>query len=226
MYVPPVYRAADPAWTRQLVRSFPLALLVSPGGTDLQATHLPVIPMPGSSSAEGGGDTGLVGCTLAGHMNRRNPHWAVLQDGPDGHLLIIQGPSAYITPTIYQQTPAAPTWDYVALHLRGRVVPVSAGAETLRIVQETVVNYERDHGTGWDPSGSVDYFKSIVAGVGAFTFEITGAEAMVKLSQDKPAELRDTIADHLGRDRAPGAGVAAAMRTLGLAGPCPGMAHE
>ncbi|GAA0955119.1 FMN-binding negative transcriptional regulator [Kribbella koreensis] len=226
MYVPPVYRAGDPDWIRQLVLSFPLALLVSPGGPDLLATHLPVIPAPGSSLSDGGGDSGLVGCTLAGHMNRRNPHWAALADGPAGQLLIIQGPSAYITPSVYQQTPAAPTWNYVALHLRGRAVPVSAGAETLRIVQETVVSYERDHGSGWDHNGSVGYFESIVAGVGAFTFEITAAEAMVKLSQDKPAELRDTIAEHLGQAQRSRAGVAAAMRTLGLAGPCPGMADE
>jgi transcriptional regulator len=193
MFVPSEYRPTDPRWARETVRAFPLALLVTNGVDGPFATHLPVIPADAEFD-RGTGETGLVGVDLLGHMNRMNPHWAVIQTAATS-LLIFQGANGYVSPTVYRTTPAAPTWNFVSVHVHGVPEPIEAGGDTLAVVQATVRAYERDHGTGWDMTDSVGYFAQIVRGVGAFRFRVTTAEAMFKLSQDKPEPLRQAVAE-------------------------------
>jgi transcriptional regulator len=75
-------------------------------------------------------------------------------------------------------------------------------------------------------TGSLGYFERIVAGVGAFRFRVTAAQAMFKLSQEKPAPIRRAVADAFaGSARSGARGVADAMRGLGIVAdeerPCP-----
>ncbi|MFJ2111912.1 FMN-binding negative transcriptional regulator [Streptomyces sp. NPDC087850] len=211
MYVPDPYRFKDPAWLLDIIRGNPLATLVNNGPDGPLATHLPVIPDE-STLARGAGDTGLVGTRFYGHLNRSNPHWNALDPAPRA-LLVFRGPSAYVSPTAYDVTPAAPTWNFVAVHLRGTITPLPGGDETLDVIRATVRTYERDHGTGWDMTESVPYFKRILPGVGAFRFDVTEADAMFKLSQEKPDETRDRVAEAFAcSGNGPGRDVAAAMR--------------
>ena len=117
-------------------------------------------------------------------MNRLNPHWARIQDGTSA-LLIFQGPQSYVSPAHYQTCPAAPTWNFTAVHIQGTLSVVRDREETLSIVQRTVAAYEGAHGTGWDMSGSLSYFQSLLPGVGAFRLVIERVDSMFKLSQEK-----------------------------------------
>lgn len=214
MFVPDDYRAPDSAWALDLVRAHPLVLLVTAGPDGLLATHLPVIPVV-ESLRNGTGETGLVGTSFLGHMNRANPHWAALPDGTPG-LLVFHGPEAYISPLVYQTSPASPTWNFTSVHLRGTVNRVDE-AEKMAVLQATVATYERDHGGGWDPTASLAYFRRIAPGVGAFRLVVTGAEGMFKLSQEKPVEIRQKVIDALAGDPSGrGRAVAETMRRYDL----------
>ncbi|MEV6977958.1 FMN-binding negative transcriptional regulator [Kitasatospora sp. NPDC093806] len=214
MFVPELYRPQDPAWVLEVIRAHPLATMLVNGPEEPFATHLPVIPAE-ETLALGGGESGLVGATLLGHLNRSNPHWAALAEGTDA-VLVFQGPHGYVSPTVYRTTPAAPTWNFVTVHVHGRVEPLAAGAETLAVVRETVRTFERDLGTGWDMTESLSYFEEIAPAVGAFRFTVTAAEGMFKLSQEKTPEVRKLVADSFeasghGRHRE----LAAAMHRFG-----------
>jgi transcriptional regulator len=191
MFVPDNYRPPRPDWVRDLVRRNPLALLVSNGPHGPLATHLPVI-CDETTLEHGHGETGLVGVTLLGHLNRANPHWAALADGRPS-LLVFTGPHGYVSPTVYRTDPAAPTWNFTAVHAHGTPEPITDREGALSVVRETVRIFERDLGTGWDMSTSVPYFERIVAGVGAFRMTVTAAEAMFKLSQEKTPEVRGRV---------------------------------
>ncbi len=184
MFVPSFYREPDSAWMVDLVRDNPLALAVSNGSVEDGpfATHLPVIFDP-QEAGDGPGE--LPGATLLGHMNRANPHWTALETG-SVLLLTFTGPHSYVSPTVYEKTPAAPTWNFTAVHVRGVVEKIESTEETLGVVQSTVRAYEKAFGDGWDMTGSLDYFRKIVPAVGAFRFQVTGAEGMFKLSQEQP----------------------------------------
>jgi transcriptional regulator len=136
----------------------------------------------------------LVGHTLLGHMNRMNPHWKSLVTGTPGKL-IFSGPGIYISPTLYETDPAAPTWDFVTVHVQGTIRPIVDRTATLAVTRRTAAILEESFGRGWDQKSSVDYFRSIVGGVGAFEFEVGAVEAMFKLSQEKSTSIQQRIID-------------------------------
>lgn len=191
MYVPSQYRAPDSSWMVDLLCRNPLALMVTNGEPEAgpHATHLPVIPDP-DPAAEWPAD--LAGATLLGHMNRANPHWKALADGATV-LLVFTGPHAYVSPTVYQVTPAAPTWNFTSVHLHGRIRLIDSLAGTLDVIRATVSRFEQEFGNGWDISGSIDYVRKILPGVGAFQFTVSHAEGMFKLSQEQPPEVQERV---------------------------------
>ncbi|MFE1288239.1 FMN-binding negative transcriptional regulator [Streptomyces sp. NPDC058751] len=196
MFVPGFYREPNDSWTADLIRGNPLALAVTNGSPETGpfATHLPVIFDPAAPRT--GED--LAGATLLGHMNRANPHWTALRSG-DVLLLTFTGPHTYVSPTVYEKTPAAPTWNFTAVHVRGVVEKIDSTEETLEVVQSTVRAFEGAFGNGWDMTDSLGYFRKIVPAVGAFRFTVTGAEGMFKLSQEQPGEVRERVRESFGQ---------------------------
>lgn len=191
MFVPSIYRQPDDSWMVELIRRNPLALAVINGSPEAgpTATHLPVIPDPQMKDEW---PDGLLGAVLLGHMNRMNPHWAALETGAT-ILLAFTGPHAYVSPTLYETTPAAPTWNFTAVHMRGTVERIETTEETLGVVKATALTYEAAFGAGWDQTESLDYFRRIVVGVGAFRVTVTSADGMFKLSQEQASEVRERV---------------------------------
>jgi transcriptional regulator len=187
MYVPPEYNPADPVQVQELVSGYPLALLSTNGVDTPYATHVPVIiRKPGTA------DGGLLGATLVGHMNRANPHWAALAGGVRA-LLVFAGPHGYVSPTVYGITPAAPTWNFTSVHVRGALQSIEDRPASLGIVVATVRAFESRFGRSWDMRPSLDYFRRILPGVGAFTVQVDRVEALFKLSQEQTPEVRQRV---------------------------------
>lgn len=204
MFVPCQYREPGGMWMVDLMRRNPLALLTTGGPADAApfATHLPVIRDPAAPEAT---DGDLSGTLLLGHMNRKNPHWSALRTGTEA-LLVFTGPHGYVSPTVYDRTPAAPTWNFTAVHVRGTIEMIPSVEETLEVVTSTVRDFESGLGTGWDMSESLEYFRRIVPGVGAFRMRVTTAEGMFKLSQEQEPDVREKVRQsfaeqHCGRHR-------------------------
>lgn len=191
MFVPDHYLPPDTTWMVDVIRNNPLALCVLNGSPEVGpfATHLPVIPDPEMADDW---PTGLVGAKLLGHMNRANPHWSALQNG-SVILLVFTGPHAYVSPTVYEKTPAAPTWNFTSVHVHATVEKIDSIEDTLEVVKSTVRAYEGRFGAEWDMTESVDYFRKIVPDVGAFHIRVTGAEGMFKLSQEQEPEVRERV---------------------------------
>ncbi|MGH4033333.1 FMN-binding negative transcriptional regulator [Actinomycetota bacterium Odt1-20B] len=202
MFVPEPFREPDSSWMSDLMRLNPMAIMVSNGAEDgvPYATHLPVIADPEMTGEHG---DRLEGYRLVGHMNRENPHWEALQTGSQV-LLTFSGPHAYVSPTVYQFNPAAPTWDFTAVHVHGvfqKIEAAGVGEDSMEICKATVTAYEDDFGSGWDMESSIDYFGTILPSVGAFRIEVTEAEGYFKLSQEQePATRELVLKDFAGRD--------------------------
>jgi transcriptional regulator len=194
MFVPRHYREPDGSWIVNLVRGNPLAILVSSGaGANAPyATHVPIILDPRAADQP---PAELSAVALWGHMNRANPHWAALTPGTPV-VAIFTGPHGYVSPTVYETSPAAPTWDFTAVHVHGvlrKVEPAEPGEETLETVTSTVRAFEGKFGAGWSMSGSIGYFRRILPGVGAFRIAVSHVDGMFKLSQEQDTETRQRV---------------------------------
>ena len=55
------------------------------------------------------------------HLMRVNPLAKHLRDGPADALLIVSGPDGYVSPDWYGEAQLVPTWNYVAVHIRGEL---------------------------------------------------------------------------------------------------------
>jgi transcriptional regulator len=197
MYVPSCYEAPSAEWLTDVIRGNPLALLMSNGESSPHATHVPIVlqgdsPDPVSELADQ---------VLLGHMNRSNPHWRTLTAGAPV-LLVFTGPHGYVSPAAYETTaPAAPTWDFTAVHVRGELFPIEDRSGTIEVITSTVTRLESSFGDSWDMTSSIEYFDRILAGVGAFRIRIQSVEGMFKLSQEQPPDVRRRL--HLAFTRSP-----------------------
>ncbi|MBO3747615.1 FMN-binding negative transcriptional regulator [Streptosporangiaceae bacterium NEAU-GS5] len=189
MFVPDQYRDPESSWPVELVAGNPLALLISagpPAGAPF-ATSVPIIMDPACGEV-----TDLAGITLLGHMNRANPHWRAIGPGTPA-IAVFSGPNAYVSPTVYELDPAAPTWNFTSVHVHGTLHPIDSPEESLEVVRSTVRAFEGRFGGGWDMTSSVDYFRKILPGVGAYRVKVTKVDSMFKLSQEQEPEVRDRV---------------------------------
>lgn len=176
----------------ELVRTHPFALVATgPAGAPPVATHLPLI-LPDDVDA----DASLEGLTLHGHMGRANPHWELFADNPQA-LAVFSSSHGYVSPTVYEYTPAAPTLDYATVHLTGEVRLIEDRDGALAVVERTVTALEGMRPAQWDPTDSRELFERIIGMVTAFTFTVTGQQSMFKLSQDKADDVRKRVRDDL-----------------------------
>ena len=58
---------------------------------------------------------------VAAHLVRSNPLARLLREGPSAALMIVTGPDGYISPDWYGEPDRVPTWNYLAVHLRGEL---------------------------------------------------------------------------------------------------------
>lgn len=212
MHTFPSYPAPTPADAVALVREHPFAVIATslPGAAPV-ATHTPVVFPPGLAP----GDS-LVGSRLWGHIGRDNPHWQHFAEHPE-LLLIFSSSHAYVSPSVYEFTPAVPTLDYATVHLTGRVTLFDeAGA--LEVVERTVEVFEGRRANPWPMAGSQHVFRKIIGGVVAFAIDIETEHAMFKLSQDMRPDVHERVRQDLEKGEHQHPDVAELMARVGT---CP-----
>ena len=201
MYVPAHFQAT-PEQQSALLAEPGLVDLISPGPDGLVATPLPMLYQP---AEDGPG-------SLIGHLARNNPHWRCAGDS----LAIVRGPDAYVSPSWYpskaEHGRVVPTWNYLTLHVYGRLV-IHDSADWLReLVTRLTAVHEAAVGSSWQPSdapaGYVDGQLRAIVGV---ELRISRIEAKAKLSQTRPEADQVSVIEAL--DALPSRpGVAGMMR--------------
>lgn len=171
MYIPNSLKMEPANSVDQFIQEYGFGVLVS---ETLQATHLPFLY---DSTI---GEFGI----LHSHMARANPHWKSL-DGKDV-MIIFSGPHSYISPTWYASGPAVPTWNYVAVHVYGKL-NILSDEETLQVVNDTVKKYEPEllNNASVMPQA---YREKLLKAIVSFKVSLTGVEAKHKLGQQRNSE--------------------------------------
>jgi transcriptional regulator len=196
MYLPRAF-AADDAQLEALVRSAPLATLISRQGERVAVSHLPLVLEIRNGE-----------WILLGHLACANPHLSLL-DGSES-LAIFHGPHAYVSPLWYTASDV-PTWNYAVGHLEGRARLLSSEAETLRVLQ----NLSESRSDGWEFSLPEDLKApgSLLRAIAAFEIPVTSRVGKFKLSQNRSeADFAGVLAALEARQDEGSLGVAQLMR--------------
>jgi transcriptional regulator len=175
MYLPRQFDNKDPAIALELMRTHPLAQLVSVDDSGFPF----VTPLPLHAVKEEGGQI-----VLLGHVAQPNPHAGFLRLRPQA-LLVFQGPQAYMTPRVYPDLVRVPTWSYLAVHATVRVQMVEAFDDKDRLLKHLIHDHDPAYAEQWRSLGA-DYQHKMVAGIVAFELHVTQLQCKLKLNQHRP----------------------------------------
>lgn len=171
-----------------LIRAYPLALMMSPDGGELTMTPLPMLP-----------DTDDAGrlIRLVGHLALRNPHTDTLRRQPRAHFLF-QGPQGYISPRLLADRNWAPTWNYAVIMIEAdvRLTPERTDTAVRRLVEKL----EHGRPDAWAVEELGDRYAKLAQRIVGFEAEVRSVDATFKLGQDESDHALQQILAGLDAD--------------------------
>jgi transcriptional regulator len=189
MHPNPLFRADDRVLLEALIDEIGFGTVFAQTPDGPRVAHVPVIPT---------GD-GAIRFHLA-RGNALTPHIA----GTTA-LAVINGPDAYVSPRWYADGGQVPTWNYVALELEGPVREMDY--DGLHGLLEAIGGRHEariEKGEPWRPEdvpqGLWDKLAKAIVG---FELEVRAWRPTFKLSQNKPVEERERIAEALEANGSP-----------------------
>ena len=182
MYIPKHFKIEDEEMIYDLIEKYSFATLFSQHKGEPYATHLPLTLNRDESA-------------LYGHFARANEQWNDIEY--QQVLVIFQGPHCYISPSWYETTKAVPTWNYVSIHVYGKMEILEDGKVMFDSLNNLVNKYESPDSPynlqGIEPG----FIEGMSKGIVAFKINISKIEAKAKLSQNHPLERQELIIKQL-----------------------------
>jgi transcriptional regulator len=186
MYQPSAFKEERIEVLHALIRTHPLAMLITAGPGGLIANLVPFILV----------DAGAKG-TLRAHIAKANDQVDALRAGAET-LVVFQGPEAYITPTWYpskkEHGRVVPTWNYVIVQAQGtpRVVddPVWVRAQ----IVELTSGRENHRSEPWKVTDAPETFiQDQLRAIIGIEIPILSLEGKWKVSQNRSAADRQGV---------------------------------
>lgn len=199
MYTPAHFNETRTELLHQLVREHPLGLLVTLGEQGLDANPVPfLLEVDASGQA-----------VLRAHVARANPVWREARTDVDT-LVVFQGPQAYISPNWYatkaENGKAVPTWNYITVQARGRLVVRDDSAWLRELVTRLTQRHEAAQPLPWAVSDAPpDYIDAMLRAIVGIEIPLASLQGKWKMSQNHPAINRDGVQQGLraqGTDQA------------------------
>jgi transcriptional regulator len=182
-YTPAAFRETDTAKLHTMMAGAGLATLVTQSAAGPLVSHLPLLLDPA------GGTIGV----LSGHVARANPQWKA-SDLSQPAVAIFLGPDAYVSPNYYPSKHAdprtVPTWNYVAVHARGKLETFDDPDQLLALVTRLTEKHEhrsaRPSIKPWAVSDApADYLGKMLRAIVGLRLTIESIDGKKKLSQNR-----------------------------------------
>jgi transcriptional regulator len=180
MYAPSHFEETRLDKLHALIEAHPLGTLVTHSDAGLDADHIPFeIAAPTAEAPFG---------TLRAHVARANPLWR--QSGA-GVLVVFQGPSAYVSPSLYAEKPVSgkvvPTYNYAVVHAHGMLRAIEDPAWILALLERLTARHESVRSESWSvrdaPPGYIDALLKAIVGI---EIPLDRLQGKWKLSQNRP----------------------------------------
>ncbi|AUC77499.1 transcriptional regulator [Olleya sp. Bg11-27] len=169
LYPPKKHQDNDKQHLIQVIKTYPLATVISVKNNTPLVTHLPLIYRESDGK-------------LIGHIDIYNPQTELLQNQNDITILF-SGPQCYISPSIYT-TAQLPTWNYIKVHLTGTVSRID-NTEDLKQSLITMTEFLEAPDHKYILEANNPRLDSNLKYIKLFEISIATWEGKFKLSQDK-----------------------------------------
>ncbi|WP_025718495.1 FMN-binding negative transcriptional regulator [Paenibacillus sp. 1-18] len=182
MYIPTHFKITDISTAYKIMRENSFATLFSQHDGTPYATHLPLILDKNHMY-------------LFRHFARPNPQWKDIRN--QIVLAVFHGPHCYISPSWYETDKAAPTWNYVTVHVYGEVELIEDENELMVSFNDMILKYEPPNSSYRLQDVDPDFLSDLNKGVQGFRIKINRIEGKAKLSQNHPIQRQELIIQQL-----------------------------
>ena len=202
MYNLPYFKDADQESVISFIREHPFAFIAGCDAASRPvATQIPVF----MEEREGK-------LFLTGHMMKQTDHHKAFL-GNDAVLCVFTGHHTYVSATWYSNPAQASTWNYMSVHVKGRLRFLDEEG-LVEVLRKTTLHFEKgDHGssTVYDNLPE-DYRSQLMKAIVAFEVTVESIDHVFKLSQNRDQQSYEHIIEKLESTDADGQTIAGEMR--------------
>lgn len=179
MHIPKIFEQKNIDELTKLIVACPFATLVTTGPDGICADHIPLYIEELTNKK----------IVLKGHLGKGNPLWKEVPKDSEA-LAIFHGPDSYISPNYYpsKKTDAkvVPTWNYVAVHVKGSISFTHSREWKLDMLNVLTNQHEKDQNEPWSVSDAPsDFTEKMVGGIVGIEVEVKSIRGQWKVSQNK-----------------------------------------
>jgi transcriptional regulator len=190
MYNPSAFQENDHTVLRDAVRDLSAGELITFGSAGLEASIVPVLVDDDFTH-------------LTAHLARANCQWRNADAGVPA-LVTFRGPDAYVSPGYYpskqEHGKVVPTWDYITVQVRGRLVIHDDPVWTRALVERLTRHHEQRFERPWSiDDAPADFIDGMVKAIVGIEVEVSSVEGKWKLSQNRPEADRAGVKAGLQR---------------------------
>ncbi|CAI3936425.1 Predicted FMN-binding regulatory protein PaiB (PaiB) (PDB:2OL5) [Commensalibacter communis] len=191
MYIPEHFKENDLQLLHTAIKEIQIAHIVTQHSYGVEASFIPLY-LDTYQNEKG---------ILYGHIAKANTQWNEPLISPEA-LAIFTGANHYITPSWYpaKQThhKVVPTWNYVMVHVRGKIEFIQDPQELLSIVTKITDINEKQFNEPWHVQDAPsDYIQSILKAIIGIKISIADIKGKYKLSQNYNENTQQSIINGL-----------------------------
>lgn len=180
MHAPVHFRVDDEAELAAFIEGRRFGALVVAGDQGPHAAHIPMLLNRDPAGKP---------VSLEGHVARTNPV-AAIAGRPVRALAIFNGADAYVTPSLYpskrEHGKVVPTWNYIAVQVRGVLEAFSDADALRRQVGRITDMMEAPAAVPWKVDDApADYLARMLGAITGLRLQIEGVAGVRKLSQNR-----------------------------------------
>jgi transcriptional regulator len=202
MYSLPYFKENDPAVIKQFIEQQPFAFLA---GCD--ADNLPVVTQVPLLIDERDNKFFLIG-----HMMRQTDHHKAFEKNPNV-LCVFTSPHTYVSATWYDNPNQASTWNYMSVHVKGKLKFLDADG-LITVLKKLTLHFENNNSQSSTIFDNLpdDYTQRLMKAIIAFEIEAGSIENVFKLSQNRDEKSFYNIIEKLQQQGSSGSYIADQMK--------------
>ncbi|MGL5334604.1 MAG: FMN-binding negative transcriptional regulator [Enterovibrio sp.] len=190
MYIPDKFKQENIEELIALIRTHPLATVITLSDLGVEANHFPLFLMEQDGKLY-----------LKGHIAKANSIWQTTSPLSDV-LVIFNGPNSYISPNYYptkkENGKAVPTWNYMVVHVRGKLKFIHDPKWTANFLALLTQEHEQEQATPWAMTDAPQpYIQSMLSAVVGIEIAIDSLSGKWKLSQNQSELNQKGVVDGL-----------------------------
>ncbi len=193
MYIPKRLQQNDTTALKALIVEYPFATLISSSESKIEANHMPLM-----LKQVDGTDV------LQGHIAKANSLWKKIAEKSEV-LIVFNGPNCYISPNYYPTKmatgKAVPTWNYVAVHVKGLISFIYNNTWNLNLLSSLTQHHETQQPKPWSIADAPkEYIAKMLPAIVGIEIDITSIVGKWKVSQNQAEINKQGIVNVLSDD--------------------------